>query len=317
MTTNTRKATTTPKTIHNTAHRTTRGTSVRTSKTPASSAGKNPDLKERSRFFRRRRTDRPATHPRLRQRAAEVRRRPWWIAGIATLVLALVGGVIFLFGFSSVFVAEEVVVTGAEGEIADGAHEVGAASIGRPLARVDTDRLEEQVMEDLRIDSVDVGRSWPSTITLDLTLREPALTINQRGSQGFQLADAQGVIYDTVGAAPEGITVVRAPAGDLAPEDLRAVQSVPAALPPALADQAEGLRLTGSGEIQFSIGSIRVTWGDGSSPDLKARALQGLLEQDGIDPEAEAGADGEPVTIDLTTPTTAVVTGLQTADPAG
>ncbi|NLG22204.1 MAG: FtsQ-type POTRA domain-containing protein [Actinomycetales bacterium] len=274
------------------------------------------DLDERSRVYRwGKRKGQPKAHPKLRQRAAAVRRRPWWVAGILTLVLALVAGVIYLFGFSTVFIVEQVTVAGAEGEVADGAHEIGATTLGRPLARVDTDRLEELVLEDLRVDTVDVGRSWPSTITLDLTLREPALAVTQSGTRGVLLADAEGVVYDTVEKAPPGLTVVRAPKGDLDPAALQAVQTVPAALPPALARRAEDLRLGAGGDIQFSIGEIAVTWGDGSSPELKARTLEALLEQDGIDPDAVPEAADERVTIDVSTPSTAVVTGLQTAEP--
>ncbi|MCK0112670.1 FtsQ-type POTRA domain-containing protein [Ornithinimicrobium sp. F0845] len=274
------------------------------------------DLDERSRVYRwGRRKGQPKPHPKLRQRAAAVRRRPWWVAGILALVLALIGGVIYLFGFSTAFVVEQVTVAGSEGEIADGAREIGASTLGRPLARVDTDRLEELVLEDLRVATVDVGRSWPSTITLDLTLRQPALAIDQSGTRGVLLADSEGVVYDTVDKAPSDVIAVRAPSGDLDPVDLQAVQTVPAALPPAIARRTDGLRLTGAGEIQFQVGTIAVTWGDGSSPELKARTLEALLAQDGIDPTAEPEEGAEPITIDLSTPTTAVVTGLETAEP--
>lgn len=274
------------------------------------------DLKERSTTYRwGRRKGQPKPHPRLHQRAAAVRRRPWWTIGILALVLALVGGVIYLFGFSSAFVVKEVTVAGAEGEIADGAREIATDQMGRPLARVDTVQVEERVLEDLRIDSVDVGRSWPATLTLDLTLREPALAIKQKGTGGVQLADRQGVVYESVSKAPKGMTVVSAPAGDLDPADLQAAQALPESLPPAIRKQMKGLQLTATGDMRFTIGHIQVTWGDGSNAELKAKTLEALLDQDGIDPDAETGELGEPVTIDVSTPSTAVVTGLDPEEP--
>ncbi|QDO88311.1 FtsQ-type POTRA domain-containing protein [Ornithinimicrobium ciconiae] len=267
-------------------------------------------------------------HPKLRQRAAEVRRRPWRLAGVLALIAALVGGVIYLFGFSTVFAVEDVTVTGANGEIADGAHDLAAQHTGRPMARVSTEHLESQVLEDLRIASVDVGRSWPSTITLDLRLREPALVLNQSGVQGLYLVDAEGVIYDTVAEAPAEVPVARGPKGDVDPEDLRALQAVPAALPATVADHAEGLRLRDGGQITFTVGAIEVIWGDGANAELKGRVLEGLLAQDGLDPGFDTGLESgteddedvveageEPLVIDLSTPSTPVVTGLQTAEP--
>lgn len=298
-------------------------------------------------------------HPKLRQRAAEVRRRPWRLVGIIALVAALVGGVIYLFGFSNAFVVEEVTVTGADGEVADGAREVAVQTMAHPMARVNTARLEEQVLQDLRIETADISRAWPSTLTLDLTLRTPALVVNQSGVQGLQLVDAEGVIYDTVADRPEDIPFVRAPKGELDPAQLRAVQAVPAALPDSVAERADGLRLRDGGKITFSVGDIEVIWGDGSNAELKGRVLEGLLAQDGfaaalgedasasdgdgsgedgsgedgsgedgqdsgeaadaaaVDsaPEGELTATGEPLVIDLSTPATPVVTGLQTAEP--
>lgn len=298
-----------------------KGTKASAAKAKASAAkakaAKELDLDERSgrRWWGGRPRTKDTAHPKLAQRASAVRRKPWWVAGILALVLALVAGVVYLFGFSTVFIVEEVTVAGADGEVAEVAHEVAAGSMGRPLARVSTDALEERVLEDLRVATVDVGRSWPSTITLDLTLRQPALAVRQSGTQGFQLADAEGVVYDTADKAPDGLLVVRAPAGDLDPADLQAVQTVPAALPPALARRADELRLGEGGDIQFTLGEIEVTWGDGSSPELKARTIEALLDQEGIDPDEEPDEGEERITIDVSTPSTAVVTGLETAEP--
>ena len=255
-------------------------------------------------------------HHKFRARAAEVRRRPWRIVAVLALVLVLVGGVVYLFGWSNAFVVEKITATGAKGEVAELAQTNAAVPIGQPMARVNADAVEERVLEDLRVASVDVGRSWPSTLTLELTLREPVLAVQQSGTRGVLLADADGVVYDTVDKAPEGLPIVRAPKGDLDPAALQAVEAVPAALPPAIAKQAEDLRLDASGRIEFTVGTITVRWGDGTSPELKGRVLEGLLEQEGIDPSGEVDPVTGAIEIDLSTPSTPVVTGLQTASPS-
>lgn len=253
----------------------------------------------------------PKAHPRLRQRAAAVRRRPWRAVGVLTVILALVGGVVFLFGFSSVFEVEEVTVTGAQGDIADDAQIVGDTQLGRPLARVDASALEARVLEDMRVASVEIERNWPSGLTLDLTLRKPTLAINQSGTEGILLVDSEGTVFNNIKEAPNGVPVARVliKGDELDPDLLVALQELRDSLPASVAQEAEDLTLTKDGDIQFTVGAIEVVWGDGSNPELKGRVLEGLLEQEGIDPDAEAPAAG-PMRIDVTTPATPVVTGL-------
>ncbi|WP_256840692.1 cell division protein FtsQ/DivIB [Ornithinimicrobium cryptoxanthini] len=259
--------------------------------------------------------DKAQAHKKFRARAAEVRARPWRIVAVLALVAALVGGVVFLFGWSTAFVVEEITTAGADGEVAELAQANAGVPIGRPMARVDTDAVEERVLQDLRVASVDVGRSWPSTLTLELTLRQPALVVRQSGLRGVLLADAQGVVYDTADEAPEDLPTVSAPKGDLEPAHLQAALTLPAALPAAVARKADDLRLDAAGRLQFTVGSVTVRWGDGTNAELKGRVLKGLLEQEGIDPSGEVDPVTGPIEIDLSTPSTPVVTGLQTASP--
>ena len=261
--------------------------------------------------------DKLRVHEKFQQRAAQARRRPWRVVAALALILALVGGVVFLFGYSAAFVVKDVTVAGAKGEVATSAQDKAAIPLGRPLARVNVDQVEGRVLEDLRVATVDVGRSWPSTVTLELTLREPALAVQQSGTKGVQLADAQGVIYDTVEKAPKGVPTVKAPKGEVSAAALQGAMAVPASLPAPVAKQTKGLAIGKDGQLTFTVGSIAVTWGDGSDAELKGRVLEGLLEQDGMDPQAEVDPVGGPVSIDLTSAMTPVVTGLQTASPTG
>lgn len=283
---------------------------------------KNRDLNKTSRSEQGRtyrwgkRKGQPKAHPRLRQRAAEVRRRPWRVVAALAVVLALVGAVVFLFGFSSVFEVEEVTVAGAEGEIAEGAQEAAQTQLGTPLARVDGEAVEALVLEDLRIATAEVGRNWPSGLTLDLTLREPALAIKQSGVKDIQLVDADGVVYDSVKEAPKGVpsAQVKITGDDLDPGHLVALQGLRDSLPESVADESAALTLTKTGDIQFTVGNIEVVWGDGSNSQLKGRVLEGLLDQEGLDPDADIPAAG-PMRIDLSTPATPVVTGLSIQQP--
>lgn len=259
----------------------------------------------------------PRAHKKFQQRAAQVRRRPWRVVGVLALILALVGGVIFLFGYSRAFVVKDITVAGAKGEVARSAQERAGIPLGVPLARVNVDDVESRVLEDLRVDTVDVGRSWPSTLTLELTLREPALAVQQSGTKGFGVVDAQGVVYDTLEKAPKGVPTITAPKGELSAEALQGAMAIEASLPAPVAKQVEGVSIGEDGQLQFMVGAVAVTWGDGADAQLKGRVLEGLLEQEGLAPEAEVDPVTGPVTIDLTSATTPVVTGLPTATPTG
>lgn len=258
---------------------------------------------------RKKQTRMQLAHERFRRRAAQVRRRPWRYAGGLLAVLLLAAGVVYLFGFSPAFVVEEVRVEGAEGALAEDVVAAAAVPHGVPLTRVDTGAVEERVLEDLRVREVEVQRSWPSAVTLVVELREPALAVSQSG-RPLQLADASGVVYDTVEKRPKGVPQVGAPAGDLDPESLVGVLEMRAALPEQILEDVRGMRVSSGGELRFDLGAVRVEWGPPEQAALKAKVLEALLQQSGVDPEAEE----QPVTVDLSVPSTPVVTGMPLAE---
>jgi cell division septal protein FtsQ len=248
-------------------------------------------------------------HRKFQQRAAQVRRRPWKAAAVVGLVLALVGGLVFLFGYSRAFVVQEVVVQGTEGELASAVVDAAAIPTGRPLARVDGGGITERVLADLRVEEVEVKRSWPDAITLEVTPREPAIVVHQ-GREGARVADAQGIVYDSADSAPKKLPDVRIPEDGTEPENLAGVLDLLAALPDDLRGDVARLRVLADGAVQFKIGTMSVKWGATTQPDLKSRVLAALLEQDSIDPHAEV----EPITVDLHAPETPVVTGMPVAE---
>lgn len=258
---------------------------------------------------RRGKDQRVTPHRRIAERAAQVRRRPWKALGILSLVLLLVGGLVFLFGYSRAFVVQDVAVEGVEGELATAVADAAAIPNGRPLARVDTGSVRDRVLEDARVADVDVQRSWPDAITLVVVPREAALAVRQGGTSRDQGADRAGVLFDPVDGPSEDLPRVRIPEAGAPADQIAGVVVLVEALPEDLRSQISDLRVRSSGTVQFSIGTMEVTWGDVSRPDLKARVLTALLEQEGIDPDNEV----QPVTVDLSAPETPVVTGMPVA----
>lgn len=282
---------------------------------------RGPDGQDRTRLGPTRRglTQRSAkgrtssSHRRFQQRATRVRRRPWKVAALVALFLAALGGVVFLFGWSRAFVVEEVVVQGVEGELAEAVRAQASVPHGRPLARVDAGAVTERVQQDLRVAQVEVGRSWPSTITLEVTAREPAIAVVVPG-EPMRVADAQGIVYDEVAKKPRGISQLRVPSADAEPTRLRGAIAMRESIPEDLRAQMHGMRLLNTGNMQFKLGEVSVVWGPPEQPTLKSRVLQALLLQDSIELEQEDDEGAQEVrqrvTIDLSVPETPVVKGL-------
>jgi cell division protein FtsQ len=129
--------------------------------------------------------------------------RPRVLLG-ALAAAALAGGLIWLLYGSAWLRVERV---RAEGTAVLGPDRLIAAAevpLGTPLVSVDTDAIEARLRERLpRIDRVEVSRSWPSGITLDVTERKPVLALVRAG--GYTEVDAGGVRFATVDRAPAGV----------------------------------------------------------------------------------------------------------------
>lgn len=250
-----------------------------------------------------------AGHARFAQRSSSLRRRARRVWTWLGVVLVLVSVVVLTLWWSLAFVVEEVAVTGAQGEVAAGAQERADVPLGIPLARVDTDAVAGRVEQDPRVAKADVARDWPSAVTIGVSLREPALVIDQAGAARLQVADATGVIFDRVAERPADLMLVRASRGDLRGESLTGVLDVLAALPPETARRISSVRLTADGDLRFHLGPVQVSWGAPGQDDLKAGVLAALIAQPQIDIEGE-----QQVGVDLSTPRTPVVTGLTPDD---
>ena len=73
---------------------------------------------------------------------------------------------------------------------------------GTPLARVDTDAVAARVGALPPVASVEVSRSWPGTLVIDVTERSPVAAVAT--PTGFVLLDAAGVVVPDRRGAPAG-----------------------------------------------------------------------------------------------------------------
>lgn len=227
------------------------------------------------------------------------------------LLTAFAGGLVFLFFYSAAFVVTETQVAGVQGEVAESVEDLADIPRGRPLGRVSESKVRERVVAgDKRVADVTIDKTWPSTVTFEVTLREPALAL-VRGKKTW-VADASGVVYDQVDKASNKLprVAVKSKPEDLSQEsvvglvELWRLRPDPADLEGELAAPS----LTSDGRVLLSIDQLTVEWGTPTEAEKKWQVVQALVGQESVDPQG-----GIPQTIDVSLPDTPVVTGLPPA----
>ena len=127
------------------------------------------------------------------------------------VVAALLGlGVVLLLGwlllFSSLFAVREVAVRGTARLSPEQVRRAAAVPPGRPLLRVDAAAVRRRVAALPAVSSVDVHRSWPRTLQLQVTERRPVAALPDGDRVG--LLDAGGVRFTEQPVPPPGLPVL-------------------------------------------------------------------------------------------------------------
>nr|WP_246326033.1 FtsQ-type POTRA domain-containing protein [Actinomycetospora corticicola] len=206
-------------------------------------------------------------------------RRRWTVA-VGTL--AVVGGLVWLLGFSPVFDVRAVEVTGAAAETLPAVQQAAAVPPETSLLWLSTADLDARVAAIPRVASVDVRRSLPGTVTVAVTEREPVAAVPAPGGVG--LLDGSGFVYRTMPAAPAGVPRLVLPAGVAAspgnPATVAAVR-VLQALPTTLRAKVTELRANGAYDVSFLLDGRTVRWGADAEDERKAAVLGPLLTRPG------------------------------------
>jgi cell division protein FtsQ len=233
----------------------------------------------------------PAT-PRLEERAraqrSDRRGRRLRRLGNALALLLPLAALGWVLMASTWLGVDRVQVTGTTR--LDAAAVVKAASVaaGTPLARVDTGAVEERVSRLAPVERVAVRRTWPGTLTVEVTERTPVAAVLQDGR--FSLVDAEGVVFASEAAMPAG--VVRLQVNEPGPQDPSTLASleVYAAIPEALRTRVRIVRaVSPSGVMLWLNDGRQVVWGRPGQTATKAAAALALLSKPGQVYDVSAG----------------------------
>ncbi|MEU5362840.1 FtsQ-type POTRA domain-containing protein [Streptomyces sp. NPDC005925] len=212
------------------------------------------------------------------------------VIAAAALALVLVSaGVLWLLYGSSWLRVERVTVSGTVLLTEAQVREAADVPVGEPLVSVDTDAVASRLREKLlRIDSVDVVRSWPHDIRLKVTERKAVLLVRKAGT--FVEVDDGGVRFATVSQAPKGVPLLElrparsgSAAASLRRFDaarlVREAVRVAGDLPPAVARQTERVTVRSYDDIALELsGGRTVAWGSSEQGGAKSRTLTALMK---------------------------------------
>lgn len=222
--------------------------------------------------------------PRLEERAraerSTRRRRRLRHAGQALLVLLPLAALAWVVLLSTWLAVDRVDVTGTGRLTTDAVVQAAAVAPGTPLARVDTGEVEQRIGVLPPVAAVTVRRTWPGTLTIEVTERTPAAAVP--AGSGVVLVDASGVLFGGEAAQPPG--VVRLEVDDPGPEDpaTRAALEVHAALPDGLRTQVAVVQAPSPSGVRLVLADGRqVVWGRPGGTETKAAAVLALLDRPG------------------------------------
>ncbi len=205
-----------------------------------------------------------------RRRAAA---RPLLLSVAAIVLIVFAGWVVFASSWLS---AQTVTVSG-EHTLTDAEVEAAAdVDLGTPLVRLDLDALQRRVSALPAVAAVSVHRSWPQTVTITVTERQPVAAVQRDG--GWAVVDKEGVPFRQTAQQPP-LPAIDVPA-DNDQSALRAAASVADALPAHLLATVRLISAQSMDSIALELVDGRVIrWGSATESEEKAQVLAVLLRQ--------------------------------------
>lgn len=191
------------------------------------------------------------------------------------LVVGLVATSIWLVFFSATLQVKRVEVVGNE-LLSDGrVREVADIPLGEQLALVDLGRADARVGSLAEVRSVDVTRTWPDVVRIQVVERTAVAVVELAGR--LRGLDAEGVVFRDYRTAPRGMPRIR-PGADAGTDALKEAATVVSALPEDLATRVDHVEVATVDQITLVLRDQRqVLWGSAEDSGLKAQVIDSLL----------------------------------------
>lgn len=186
-------------------------------------------------------------------------------------------GVAWLVGWSNVLAVKDVDVAGVDDDLASDVLDAAAAPVGTPLVRADTAAVASRVGGLPEVSDVEVSRSWPSTLSIDVTPRTARAAVES--DDRWYGVDESGVLFGEVPERPESLPVLEAPSSDDGREVRAAGVTVLAELPTDVLDRVESVEADSEADIRLVLNhDVTVELGSADDIGRKAEVLVALME---------------------------------------
>lgn len=197
------------------------------------------------------------------------------LAGLLLILGVVAAGWLLLF--ATALSVKHVEVAGNDLLAAEEVRRVAAVPEGEQLALVDLAAARARLSALAEVRSVEVTRSWPDTVRIDVEERTAVAVVELGGR--LRGLDAEGVVFREYRSAPRGMPRVR-PTTSTGTDALREAAAVVAALPEQLSARVDHVEVQTIDQITLVLRDDReVLWGSAEESDLKARVLEALLGQ--------------------------------------
>jgi cell division protein FtsQ len=199
------------------------------------------------------------------------------LAAMAAVAVVLTAGWVVLG--TGVFDVRTIAVEGAATMSRKTVLEAAAVRAGSPLARVDVDGVKARVSALGPVERVVVYRTWPHTLTVQITERKPVAVVARRGA--YVVLDATGMPFRRSARRYPGVPLLELKAPGPADRATKSALTVASALTPELRRQLVRIAAPTAEQVTVVLRRRTVFWGDATDNVRKATVATALLARPG------------------------------------
>jgi cell division protein FtsQ len=158
--------------------------------------------------------------------------------------------------------------------------DAAAVSSGSPMLTINLAGIRDRVAMLNRVASVNVSRSWPGTVRIDVAERVAVGVI--KAPDGAHLVDHTAKDFATVSSAPAGLPDLQLPRADPGDPTAVAVVQVLMAVPDKVRAEVLSVSAKSPNSVVLALSAGRqVRWGGSADSTRKAGVLTALMTQPG------------------------------------
>lgn len=198
----------------------------------------------------------------------------------AVVAVLAVAGLGYALVFTPVVGVRSVEVTGVKRLEKAAVLKLADIADRYPMVRVNTDGAEQRIATLPQVEAVEVSRSWPTTISIEVTERTPLAYFDAQ--DGLWLVDRFGVPFHRVGHRPARLPELKIATVASDDRTTRAATSVLTGIGSKLRDRVKMISARTPRSVTMTLSGGRVVrWGDDSQIERKSRVLAALLTRPG------------------------------------